>query len=40
MGFWKDGEHQNIDMYAKLFIDLDHLNVDFQNIRFYNIKLR
>jgi hypothetical protein len=39
-GFWKDGEHQNIDNYAKVFIDLDHLNVDFQNIKFHNIKLR
>jgi hypothetical protein len=29
-GFWKDGEHQNIDMYAKLFIVLDHFNVDFK----------
>lgn len=39
-GFWKDGEHQNIDKYAKLFIDLDNLNVDFQTIKFYNIKVR
>jgi hypothetical protein len=39
-GFLERWWTPNIDMYAKLFIDLDNLNVDFQNIKFYNIKLR